>query len=239
MTCTAIVQGLRNFSAGLQAKLSGQLRQILAPRKNFSTANDKKLLEKADVVLTDGGGGIQIMQLGYISKLNLLMWISGLVLLIACLNIANLLLVRDMGRKAEMSLRRALGAARVRIIRQLLTESAVLAVLGGTAALGVSYLGTHMLLALAFPGEKNVPIHASPSITVLAFALGISLITGMLFGAAPAWIAAQSEPVNALRTGTRTTAAGPRDWHSRGPLLRTVCEVAAIRNDKRGRKCDD
>jgi predicted permease len=192
----------------LQAKLSGELRQALAVNPKFSTVHARPLLEKAHVVLANGGGGIQIMQLGYTSKLNLLMWISSLVLLIACANIANLLLVRSMGRKAEMSVRTALGAARMRLVRQLLTESVVLAVMGGVAALGVSYLGTRMLLALAFPGEQSVPIDASPSLEVLGFALGISLITGVLFGVAPAWISAQSEPADALRTSTRATVGG-------------------------------
>ncbi|MEO6923981.1 MAG: ADOP family duplicated permease, partial [Bryocella sp.] len=194
--------------APLQEKLSALLRQLFAPSKSFSSAHDKPLLAKAHVVLTDGGAGIQVMQDEYASKLRLLMWISGLVLLIACANIANLLLVRGMGRKAEMSIRTALGAGRGRIVRQLLTESIVLAVLSGIAALTLSYMGTQMLLALAFPGAEHMPIHASPSLEVLGFALGVSLLTGVLFGVAPAWIAAQAEPADALRGGARTTTGG-------------------------------
>jgi predicted permease len=136
------------------------------------------------------------------------MAIAGLVLLIACANIANLLLVRGMGRRTEMSVRTALGAMRGRIVRQLLTESVLLAGMGGIAGLAVAYLGARMLLMLAFPGAHNVPIHASPSLTVIGFACGLSLVTGVLFGVAPALIAAQAKPADALRTGTRTTATG-------------------------------
>jgi len=130
------------------------------------------------------------------------------VLLIAWAKIAKLLLVRGMGRKAEMSVRTALGARRGRIIQQLLTENVVLAGLSGLAGLVVAYAGTRMLLMLAFPGAQNVPIHASPSMAVMGFACGLSLLTGVLFGVAPAWIAAQAEPVGALRSGARTTATG-------------------------------
>ena len=116
------------------------------------------------MVLTPGGAGIQAMQEQYASHLHLLMWIAGLVLLIACANIANLLLVRGMARRAEMSVRSALGAARGRIVRQLLTESVLLAGMGGMAGLAVAYAGTRMLLMLAFPGAQNVPIQARPSL---------------------------------------------------------------------------
>jgi len=192
----------------LQQKLSGLVRQAFGETQNFSGGRGKEQLPKVHVVLTPGGGGIQAMQEQYSSSLKMLMTISGLVLLIACANIANLLLARGMSRKAEMSVRTALGAGRARIVRQLLTESLVLAVVGGVAGLIVAYAGARMLLALAFPWSHSVPIQASPSSGVLGFAIGLSLLTGVLFGVAPAWIAAQADPAEALRSGTRTTASG-------------------------------
>jgi macrolide transport system ATP-binding/permease protein len=191
--------------AQLQAKVSGLLRQALAPTHAYSSNDSQAALARAHIVLTPGGAGMQGMQEQYASNLKLLMWCSGLVLLIACANIANLLLARGMGRKAEMSVRTALGAMRYRIVRQLLTESLLLAGLGGMAGLAIAYAGTKMLLALAFPDAAGLPIHASPSPQVIAFAFGLSLLTGVLFGVAPAWIAAQAEPVEALRSGSRTT----------------------------------
>jgi macrolide transport system ATP-binding/permease protein len=192
----------------LQEKVNAVLRQAFATQKVFTTERGKKALPKVHTVLTPGGAGIQTLQEDYGSHLHLLMWISGLVLLIACANIANLLLVRGMGRKTEMSVRSALGAARTRIIRQLLTESILLAGMGGLVGLAVAYAGTRMLLMLAFPGAPSVPIEASPSLEVVGFAFAISMLTGILFGVAPAWIAAQADPADALRSGTRTTATG-------------------------------
>jgi macrolide transport system ATP-binding/permease protein len=189
----------------LQAKLSGLLRQALATTHTYSSKDSQSALARAHLVLTPGGAGVQLIQEEYVSHLKLLMWCSGLVLLIACANIANLLLARGMGRKAEMSVRTALGAMRYRIVRQLLTESLLLAGLAGLAGLAVAYAGTKMLLALAFPDAAGLPIHASPPPQVIAFACGLSLLTGVLFGVAPAWIAAQAQPVEALRSGSRTT----------------------------------
>ena len=192
--------------AALQEKVSALLRQAYAPSKEFSSEHGKLLLAKAHIVLTPGGAGILHLQ-DNATPLYLLMWISGLVLLIACANVANLVLVRGMARKTEMSVRAALGAMRGRLIRQLLTESLLLAGLGGIAGLGVAYAGTRVLLTLAFPGAQNLPIHAEPSLTVIGFALGLAILTSILFGVAPAWIAARVEPADALR-GARTTATG-------------------------------
>ncbi len=194
--------------APLQEKVTALLRHALATDEEFSSEQGKRLLNKVHVVLTPGGAGIQAMQEWYGSKLHLLTWIASLVLLIACANIANLLLVRGTVRRGEISMRAALGAMRGRIIRQLVTESIVLAGMGGIAGLGVAYAGARMLLMLAFPGAESIPIHTGPSLSVLEFACGLSLLTGVLFGVAPAWIAAQAGPVDAVRNSTRTTAMG-------------------------------
>ena len=194
--------------AQLQAKLSVILRQALAPTYMFSSENDKAKLARVHIVLTSGGAGIRKMQEWFASDLRLLMWASGLVLLIACANIANLLLVRGTRRNLEMSVRTALGAMRGRIARQLLTESLLLAAMSGIAGLAVAFAGTRMLLALTFPGARSIPIHASPSLAVLGFAFGLSMLTGVLFGVAPAWTAAKAEPADALRSGTRATTGG-------------------------------
>ncbi len=193
----------------LQQKISGLLRQAYAPSKMlFSGPKGKDALARVHVVLTPAGAGIQAMQEQYASHLRLLMWIAGIVLLIACANIANLLLVRGTGRRAEMSIRAALGATRKRVVRQLLTESVLLAGLGGIAGLAVAYAGARMLLLLAFPGADSVTIVTSPSPAILAFTFGMSVLTGILFGTAPAWIAARTTPADVLRSSTRTTAAG-------------------------------
>jgi macrolide transport system ATP-binding/permease protein len=192
----------------VQAKASTLLKQQFAPLKTFTDPRAQKVLPNTHVVLTPGGGGIQNMQDGYKDHLRLLQWIAALVLLVACANIANLLLVRGMSRRAELSIRSALGAQRVRIVRQLLTESVLLSGMGGLLGLAISYLGAHALLALAFPDQHNMPVHASPSPLVIGFAFALSLLTGVLFGLAPALMAARTHPAEALRSNARTTAHG-------------------------------
>jgi predicted permease len=192
----------------LQAKASTLLKQEFAPLKTFTDQRAQKVLPRTHVELTPGGGGIQNMQDGYKDHLRLLQWIAALVLLVACANIANLLLVRGMSRRAELSIRAALGAQRSRIVRQLLTESVLLSGMGGLLGLAVSYLGARALLALAFPDQHDMPINALPSPLVIGFAFALSLLTGVLFGLAPAIMAARAQPAEALRSNARTTAHG-------------------------------
>src|SRR5579859_5905803 len=202
----------------LQAKASTLLKQQFAPLKTFTDQRAKKALPHTHVVLTPGGGGIQNMQEGYKDHLRLLQWIAALVLLVACANIANLLLVRGMSRRVELSIRSALGAQRSRIVRQLLTESVLLSGVGGLLGLAVSYLGAHALLALAFPNQHNMPVDASPSPLVIGFAFALSLVSGILFGLAPALIAARTHPAEALRSNARTTAHGA-SWLQRALVV--------------------
>jgi predicted permease len=172
----------------LQAKISNSLRQWLATQPAYTE-----------------NGGIQNLQQQTGKGLYLLLAISGLVLLVACANVANLLLARGATRKAETSIRMALGAARTRLVRQMLTESVLLACLGGLAGLAVAYAGTRMILTLAFPDSPNLPIDASPSLPVLGFAFLLSLLTGVVFGIVPAWITSHSDPAEALRGVNRST----------------------------------
>ncbi len=194
--------------APLQEEISALVRRVFEANSSALSAGNTKLISKVHAVLSPGGAGIQFMQEEYSSHLNLLMWVAALVLFIACANIANLLLVRGMARRSEMCIRTALGASRSRIVRQLLTESVVLAGLGGIMAMFLAYAGTRALLLLTFPGAISMPLQATPSLTVFAFACGLSAVTGILFGLAPAWIAAQTQPAEALRSGARTTGTG-------------------------------
>ncbi len=189
----------------LQAKVSALLRQSLSQLPAYQSEHGKEHLAKAHVVLTPGGVGVAKMQHNASNSLYLLMGLSGLVLLIACANIANLMLVRGLARRAEISIRMALGAARRRVVRQMMTESIVLAFLGGVAGLALAYVGTRALLALMFPDSPTLTIHAAPSLPVLAFAFGVSLLTGVVFGIAPAWITSREQPANAMRGVNRTT----------------------------------
>ncbi|HEY2470200.1 MAG TPA: ABC transporter permease [Terracidiphilus sp.] len=193
--------------AALQAKLSGTLRQWLFNQPSFTQHGGAALIPRQHVILSPAGGGIprlQQQQTG--TGLRLLMILSTVVLLIACANVANLMLVRCTARRADVAVRMALGAARIRIIRQMVTESILVSLIGGAAGLVIAYAMSHAMLVLAFPHARNMPIEASPSPLVLGFALMVSLLTGVAFGTVPAWLSSQSQPAEALRGVNRGNA---------------------------------
>jgi predicted permease len=189
----------------LNAKLSASLRQFLDTRPAYIEYGAQSEIPKQHVVLSPGGGGIQNLQQQTGQGLTMLMILSSVVLLIACANIANLLLARGTARRGDVAVRMAMGAGRTRLVRQMLTESVILAFVGGLAGLAVAYTGSHMILALAFPDARNIPIEATPSLPVLGFAFLVSLITGTLFGIAPAWLASHVQPAEVLRGVNRST----------------------------------
>jgi predicted permease len=188
----------------MEAQMQVELRQFLLSPESKVEERDKPLVARQTLHFSAGGSGVRTMRDEYQQGLVLLMLASVSVLLIACANLANLMLVRATARKQQTTVRSALGAARSELVRQALTESVVLAVMGGIAGLAIAFAGTRLILQLAFPHEY-VPIHASPSLPVLAFAFGVSLLTGILFGIAPAWITANADPAEALRGANRST----------------------------------
>jgi predicted permease len=189
----------------LQARMTANLRSWLETQPADLKNGGAAMIAKQQISLVPGGGGIQQMQENESSGLYLLMAISALVLLVACANVANLLLARGSAHRADTSLRMALGASRRRIVRQMLTESIVLSSLGGAGGLAIAYAGTKTILSLAFPDSPQLPIHASPSLPVLGFAFLLSLATGVLFGVVPAWITSHADPAEALRGANRST----------------------------------
>jgi predicted permease len=188
----------------IAAHMQVELQQwLLSPIAKLQPG-EEALVSKQTLHLVPGGAGVEMLRNQYESGLRLLMWISALVLAIACANVANLMLVRAANRKLQTSIRAALGAPPSRQIRQVLTESLVLAVLGGIAGVALAFAGTRIILHLAFH-DTYVAIHASPSLPVLGFTFAVALLTGVLFGVAPAWITAKTAPADALRGAGRAT----------------------------------
>ncbi len=207
--------------SSVQSEVTVELQHWLSAQPDLS-AHDRSELGKQHVVVAPAGGGVANLEGDYKVGLRLLMTIAGLVLLIACANIANLLLARGAATRSETAIRMALGAPRWKLIRQIITESVLLAILGGVAGLFVAFAGTRTILALAFRGAHYIPISPAPSLAVLGFAFLLSLATGVVFGVAPAWATSHSDPAEALRGAGRST----RDRSSLARKSLVVLQVA-------------
>jgi predicted permease len=182
--------------AELNALLAGAIRGTMAIKATDTIPR---------LTLEDGSRGLGFAASTFRKPVYVLMTLTGFVLLLACANIANLLLARGAQRQREMSVRLALGAGRGRVLRQLLTESLLLAGIGGAGGLLLGYLGRNAIPKLMADAWDQSSVNVSMDWGVFAFAAGITLLTGLVFGLAPAWMAARAEVSSSLKESAQTT----------------------------------
>ncbi|HTZ60259.1 MAG TPA: ABC transporter permease [Acidobacteriaceae bacterium] len=205
----------------LEAKLRVELHDWLGSHVADMGPQEKQLWQQQTLHLVPGGAGIADMRDEYKDGLRLLLIAAACVLLVACGNLANLMLARGLKERGQTSVRVALGASWARLVRKALVECTLLSVIGGVLGIAVAYAGSRLILYLAFhSGAANnyIPVSAAPSWPVLSFALTISMLTGVLFGIAPAWAASHADPIEALR-GANRSVGGKGSWAQRSLVI--------------------
>ena len=198
----------------IEGQLTATLRHWLG---TIDLSRERGDISHQHVKVIAAAAGVSNMRDAVAPTLRLLQVLAAAVLLIACANLASLLLARGTARRTETAVRMALGASRLRLAGQFFLESILLACAGGLAGLIVSFAGARAIINLAFRGAADVPVDPSPSLLVIAFAFGASLATAVLFGAAPAIVGSRTDPIDALRGSGRTT--GDRSGRLRGSLI--------------------
>lgn len=215
--------------AGMGPRLTVLLRQWLQNDAGYPAVwmpDIKRVLPKQVINIVPAGAGVAEMKEEFGRSLQILLAVCGLVLLIACANVANLLLARSVARRGQNAVRLAIGASRRQMITQALTESILLGIAGGIAGLIVAVAAARLLLALAFRGSHFLPISTRPSLMVLGFAFALALLTGVVFGAAPAWFATRADPAEALRGAGRST--GDHSSFTRKALLIVQATLSVV-----------
>jgi predicted permease len=206
----------------------GQAQAALEPQFNrwveSTVTNEREREILPSLVVQEGAGGVEALRRRYSQPLYFLMTLVGLILAIACCNIASLLLARATARRGEMALRLSLGAGRLRLVRQLLTESVMLASFGGILGVFIAVWGIRFLTVMLANGQTDFTLHANLNWHVLSVTAALALLTGILFGLAPALQSTRVDMVPALRN-LRSTDARSRMHFSLSHAL-VVSQIA-------------
>jgi predicted permease len=196
--------------AGVAPRMTGILRQWMQNDSGYPSnwmPDVIRLLPKQIINIVPAGAGVAEMKEEYSTGLQILLSVCGMVLLVGCANVANLLLARSASRRTQTAVRLAIGATGRQIIAQSLTESILLATGGCLAGLLVAMGTARLLLSLAFQNAHFLPIDSAPSPAVLVVSFVLALVTGVAFGAFPAWRATHTDPAEALRGSGRSVSA--------------------------------
>ncbi|HEX7962437.1 MAG TPA: ADOP family duplicated permease, partial [Terriglobales bacterium] len=203
----------------LEAKLKVELHNWLGSHVPDMDPGEKELWQQQTLHLVPGDAGVTALRSQYQEGLKLLLIAAGCVLLVACGNLANLMLARGLKDRAQNSIRVALGAPRRRIVSRALVECVTLAAIGGALGIFVAYAGTRLILHLTINNPHSyVPVSALPSVPVLLFTLGISVVTGIVFGIAPAWVTSRANPIDAIR-GSNRAVGGHGSWAQKALVI--------------------
>ncbi len=185
--------------------LDQQIRAGIRANEGSSlTPARQQEINRVTVPLISAAHGVSSLRSQYGDSLQILMAVVVLVLLIACANLANFLLARAATRQREIATRLALGSSRARIVRQSLIEALLLSFTGGLVGLGIAFAATRTLIAFVSQGSAYIAVKPSPDLAILCFTLTVSLLTGLLFGLAPALVAARAGDASTLSAGART-----------------------------------
>jgi predicted permease len=199
-----LIARLKNGVNAQQASTAVNLlfkQYLQATAGNQPAPETLRAVEKASVELTPVSTGLSTLRKQFSLSLKVLMGFVGLVLLIASANVANLLLAHGAARRREFAVRLAVGAGRLRLVRQLFTESALLVTIGAVAGAALAWWGTRLLLVMASDGPEALPLQVTPNIRVLAFTIAASVLCAVVFGTAPALRASRTEPNSSLKGG--------------------------------------